>query len=995
MKTKSTLFILLFSLALINASAQLSGNYTIGGLTPDYATIPDAVSALQTQGVSGPVVLNIRPGTYPGKVDIAAVSGVSATNTITFQSENGDSTGVIITDSSSSSTANYTFHVLGTDYLIVKKVTITRTGTNANSCVISIGADSRYLQILNCIIESNIASGTNLSSAQVYFPLGTANDSSVIFSNNIFRGGSYGIYIQGQFSTPMPLTQIKNNRFISQSSRAIQLTFLLSPVISGNTISPTTTSTTFRGIILRKVNGDYKITENRITGSYGNPIHLDTCNGNPGSAALVANNFIQTIGTGAVRGINVNFCAYLNVYHNSVNINTNSTTGASFYIADNGLSTNINVKNNIFVNSGGGIAMRAGTGGLSCFASCDYNDLWVAANSINLVLLDTSSYTNLAGWQAASSLDANSVSFNPLFLTATDLHLNSTSVNNLATFLTEVPTDIDGETRSITTPDIGADEFTPLSDNIGLLKTFLPYAGVCGDSSTSVAVIIKNFGTGTQTGFSVTADITGSVTQNLTDTYSGSLVTNQIDTLIFTTLINTIGGGNFSITAYSQLAGDQSLINDTITGSFMLYGKPNAPAVSSPQQQCSNNLQVSAIADVGDVLLWYDQPAGGNLLHVGDVLSAAVTTDTVFYVESKKASPTSGCLRITEVQLRTTNFIEIQNLSATTQDYAGWVVAASGNNSNINSVNSTYWNLGIMGPGEVQYKTDNSTDNYWGNNLLLSTTGRSWVMILDPNGVIADFVSINYPADSLLSLNATIAGHPVTVGSEWRGNGISSCPTTTDDNQRIGTYDNNDVSDWTCSAESKGVANASLDTVFIECGIVDCPSERLPIVINILQSFTVNLGPDTFVSTPFSITLDAGPGIPYYFWSTGETTQTITVDTVGTFWISVVDTSGMCSSGDTIVISLNVGIGNDPGDKDFMIYPNPATDKVTIAADESLLQSATISITDLEGRLIHTKEIIRNRKNIVLDLTDFNKGIYIVRLTSGKHDYIKRFTVIR
>ena len=59
------------------------------------------------------------------------------------------------------------------------------------------------------------------------------------------------------------------------------------------------------------------------------------------------------------------------------------------------------------------------------------------------------------------------------------------------------------------------------------------------------------------------------------------------------------------------------------------------------------------------------------------------------------------------------------------KDFAGWVVAASGNNSNINTVNSTYWNLGIMGAGEVQYKTDLSTDNYWGNNLAFTTTGRS------------------------------------------------------------------------------------------------------------------------------------------------------------------------------------------------------------------------------------------------------------------------------
>ncbi|RMG94892.1 MAG: hypothetical protein D6706_13045, partial [Chloroflexi bacterium] len=42
----------------------LSGDYTIGGSNPDFATISDAVNALLTDGVAGPVNLNIRPGTY-------------------------------------------------------------------------------------------------------------------------------------------------------------------------------------------------------------------------------------------------------------------------------------------------------------------------------------------------------------------------------------------------------------------------------------------------------------------------------------------------------------------------------------------------------------------------------------------------------------------------------------------------------------------------------------------------------------------------------------------------------------------------------------------------------------------------------------------------------------------------------------------------------------------------------------------------------------------
>lgn len=72
--------------------AQLSGNYTIGGSSPDYVSISDAVNELQTNGISGPVVFNILSSTYEENGGTERVlyieqqiSGVSETNLITFQ----------------------------------------------------------------------------------------------------------------------------------------------------------------------------------------------------------------------------------------------------------------------------------------------------------------------------------------------------------------------------------------------------------------------------------------------------------------------------------------------------------------------------------------------------------------------------------------------------------------------------------------------------------------------------------------------------------------------------------------------------------------------------------------------------------------------------------------------------------------------------------------------------------------------------------------------
>jgi len=75
--------------------AQLNGTYTIGS-TGNYTSFTAAVSALTSNGISGPVVFNIAPGIYNEQISITAITGSSTSNTVTFQSVNSDSSSVIL-----------------------------------------------------------------------------------------------------------------------------------------------------------------------------------------------------------------------------------------------------------------------------------------------------------------------------------------------------------------------------------------------------------------------------------------------------------------------------------------------------------------------------------------------------------------------------------------------------------------------------------------------------------------------------------------------------------------------------------------------------------------------------------------------------------------------------------------------------------------------------------------------------------------------------------
>ena len=55
---------------------------------------------------------------------------------------------------------------------------------------------------------------------------------------------------------------------------------------------------------------------------------------------------------------------------------------------------------------------------------------------------------------------------------------------------------------------------------------------------------------------------------------------------------------------------------------------------------------------------------------------------------------------------------------------------------------------------------------------------------------------------------------------------------------------------------------------------------------------TVNIGRDTSICSGSSLTLNAGNAGATYLWSTGATTQTISVNSSGIYWVDVTNVSG-------------------------------------------------------------------------------------------------------
>jgi len=74
----------------------LNGTFTVGGASPDYATLAAAFADLDSIGICDTVILSIRNGTYLEQLILPKIKRGSASDYVIIESESGDSSTVVI-----------------------------------------------------------------------------------------------------------------------------------------------------------------------------------------------------------------------------------------------------------------------------------------------------------------------------------------------------------------------------------------------------------------------------------------------------------------------------------------------------------------------------------------------------------------------------------------------------------------------------------------------------------------------------------------------------------------------------------------------------------------------------------------------------------------------------------------------------------------------------------------------------------------------------------
>ncbi len=166
-------------------------------------------------------------------------------------------------------------------------------------------------------------------------------------------------------------------------------------------------------------------------------------------------------------------------------------------------------------------------------------------------------------------------------------------------------------------------------------------------------------------------------------------------------------------------------------------------------------------------------------------------------------------------------------------------------------------------------------------------------------------------------------------------------------------------------------------------------SGRDTIRVTVDEPVPVDLGRDTTICPICSITLDGGEGFTSWLWSTGATTQSITVREAGRYSVTVIDSNG-CSSADSIDVALDeiTGVGELVSTSGFSLraWPNPFTSEVNIGLTLRRRASVRIEIHDPAGRKVATllDGTLEQGEQVVrfdADGPGGNEGIYLLRVT--------------
>ena len=523
--------------------AQLSGTYTIDPSKPastknyhDFTSaVDDLVDTIRRDlgksngpGVSGPVVFNVANGVYYEKLLIPAIKGSSATNTITFQSASGDSSKVILEDSTVYSpfdvNNDYLIELSAAQYLNFKQLSF---GRPKGGNVIYLYNHASHILFENNVISENDNSSSDIADDDDY-------GKDISFINNYFSNAGAGIYFGNVNSKELDSNYRIENNIFENVVNAIFINNSQSLYITGNTIHGSS-DTASCGISLNSTLGPSIIKNNEIVlrGTAGlTGIYVQSFNIRPDlsidrSRILVADNIISLKAnskSNTLKGLNFQEINYTDIVYNTVFIDSSASSASLPVQLFLSYMNYTRFLDNDLVNKSGTFALHL-YGVPDTTDTLDYNNYYAPKGLFDITPpignkdIFPNNLQSLYLFEDMNQLnfDHHSISVLPSFVSDSDLHTTSPVLHGKGTPFPSVTDDIDGNPRSKVHPDIGATELN-IKHDLGLSSVQAPQNVVCINTANANAkLLITNYGANIERNVKVYSKVNGITTSLSTD----------------------------------------------------------------------------------------------------------------------------------------------------------------------------------------------------------------------------------------------------------------------------------------------------------------------------------------------------------------------------------------------------------------------------------------------------------------------------------------------
>jgi hypothetical protein len=263
-------------------------------------------------------------------------------------------------------------------------------------------------------------------------------------------------------------------------------------------------------------------------------------------------------------------------------------------------------------------------------------------------------------------------------------------------------------------------------------------------------------------------------------------------------------------------------------------------------------------------------------------------------------------------------------------------------------------------------------------------------------------LTFSQPATAAAGADASVCSNgSYTLGAATATNYTTLEWTTKGD----GTFDNSTLLNpvYTPGLNDIATGTAELKLTAIPSSV--CPPVSDSLLLTVLPSPVVNLGPDTAICAHLSFTLDATtPDAVSYLWTPGNaTTPTIVVDSVGSGigvkQVTVVVTvANGCQGTDAVSIQFKdcTGISELEG-VNCTLYPNPAANSVTVELTSGDPRTITISVLSVSGeKLVNIRNLaLKGMLKQVVDLSKLTPGTYLVEVGDGTGKLVKKLVVTK